>query len=268
MKTEKEVPVRSRIAAALFTAALVVSACDLNSTPTKVASGQLYQSGDGRYDAYFTTVHQEQVAAASWPDESKAARKPIITALDLKPGASNTTILAAARERRSDAALGRPVDETTAAERELAKRLTAAASKLEDVEKRGDELKKQAVQDKQNLGADKADEAKVAKKDEVKRELSAAVDAASHMLTDARRGAKEAEELGSKLRSTWSGKEDEPKEEPPKEERKKPEPPSKRPVKKPASPKPDAPAAPKEPAEPKPAAEKPKPKPPEEVFNP
>lgn len=260
---------RFRIAAALVTAAIAVSACVLTTTPTKVASGQLYQSGDGRYDAYFTTVHQEQVAAGHWSAESTAARKPIITALDLKPGASNMTILSAARDKRGDAAMGHPVDETALAERERAKRLTASASKLEELEKRGEELRRQAAEEKRNLGADKADEAKVAKKDEVKRELSAAVDAVHHMLTDARHGAKEAEELGAKLRSTWSGKEDEPKEEP-KEEKKKPEPPPKKPAKKSAEPKPKPkePVDPKESPEPKAPAEKPKPKPPEEVFNP
>jgi hypothetical protein len=272
------------IAVALGVACTALTGCDLILTPTKTANGQLYQSGDGKYDPYFTAVHQEQVAATSWPDEAKAARKPIVTALDLKPTASNSTILAATRSKQGQGSLGSAIEQTTAAELERARRLTAAAAKLDDLEKRGAELRKQAVEDRKNLAADKADEKKVAKKDEVKREIAAAVDVVESLASDARKGAKEAEELATKLKATWTGKDED--ERPPvkieekkeekeekKEERKKPEPVAKK------APKSEAPApkkhsAPKaEPAEKKPAEEKPaKPqpaqKPADEVFNP
>ena len=244
--------------------------CDFVNTRTKMGTGQLYQSGDGRYDPYFAQVHQDQLSAANWPEESKNARKPIITALSIRPGAGNTTILSATREKKGDASVGKAVDETVSAERELARKLNAAANSLEELKKRGEDLRKQAIEDKRNLGADKADEAKVAKKDEVKNELSAAVDAVDSMLSDARKGAREADELARKLRGAFKGTDDEEKDDDKKDDRrdekkddkkddkKKPEPVAKKPT-----PKVDKPAPP--PAEDKP---KPQPKQPDEVFNP
>ena len=252
-----------------------LTGCDLFMTPTKVADGKLYQSGDGKYDPYFAAVHQQQVAAANWPEESKSSRKPIVTALDLRPGASNGSILSAAKDKKGDASLGSAVEQTTASERERARRLTAAAAKLEDMQKRGEELKKQAAEDRKNLAADKADEKKVEKKNEVKREMSAAVDAVESMASDARKGAKEAEELASKLRSAWTGKEEderppvkiEDKKDDPRDE-KKPEPVAKKhppkhtpAAKKPAA-KPETDDKPAKPAKPPPAQQ------PDEVFNP
>jgi len=267
------------IAVALGVACTALAGCDL-ITPTKTANGQLYQSGDGRYDSYFAAVHQEQVAAASWSDDAKAARKPIVTALDLRPGASNATILAATRDKKGDASLGSAIEQTTAAESERARRLTAAAAKLDDLQKRGEELKKQTAEDRKNLGADKADPKKVEKKDEIKREMAAAVDAVESMASDARKGAKEAEELATKLRAAWGGKDEgerphpksDEKKEDKKDDGKKPEPVAKK------APKAGAPAAKKtaapkaDPEEKKTADDKPKPPPaqkaPDEVFNP
>lgn len=261
-------------AIALGVACSALVGCDLVLTPTKVANGELYQSGDGRYDAYFAAVHHEQKAAASWPDESKAARKPIVTALDLRPGASNSTILAAARSKQGDASLGAAVEQTTAAELELARRLNAAAAKLDDMLKRGEDLKRQTAEDKKNLGVDKADEKKSAKKDEVKREMSAAVDAVESMARDARKGAKEADELATKLKAAWTGRDED--ERPPvkieekkdeKDEKKKPEPVAKK-AAPPKRPKGETAPAEKKPAEDKPAKPAPPPAPPDEVFNP
>ncbi len=270
------------IAVALGVASTALTGCDLILTPTKTANGQLYQSGDGKYDPYFAAVHQEQVAAASWPDEAKASRKPIVSALDLRPGASNSTILAATRSKQGGSTLGPAVDQTTASELERARRLSAAAAKLEDLEKRGEELRKQAVEDRRNLAADKADERKVAKKDEVKREISAAVDVVGSLASDARKAAKEAEELATRLRATWTGRDED--ERPPvkleekkdekrdekrqdkKDERKKPEPVAKKVPKSDAhhSKKP----APRAEPEDKPAKAPPTQKPADEVFNP
>lgn len=276
------------LALALGALGMPLAGCDLVLGPTKTANGELYQSGEGRYDPYFAAVHQEQVAAASWPDEAKAARKPIVTALDLRPGASNSTILAATRGKKGEGSLGSAIEQTTAAELERARRLSAAAAKLDDLQKRGEELKKQAIEDRKNLGADKADDKKREKKDQIKREMSAAVDAVESMASDARKGAKEAEELATKLKAAWTGKEED--ERPPvkieekkderkedkKDEKKKPEPVAKKTprseapaAKKPAAPKADpeekkpAPAAEEKPAKPQPAQ-----KAPDEVFNP
>ncbi|HVH44426.1 MAG TPA: hypothetical protein VM925_18865 [Labilithrix sp.] len=268
---------------------IVLGGCDYILQPTKVAGGQLYQSGDGKYDPYFAAVHQEQLASANWPDEAKSSRKPVVTALDLRPGASNFTILSATRSKKGEASLSNAIEQTTASESERARRLTAAAAKLDDMQKRGEELKKQTVIDKKNLGADKADDAKVAKKDEVKREMAAAVDSVESMASDARKGAKEAEELATKLKAAWTGKDDderrprfeekkrdeekkeERKDEEKREEKKKPEPVAKKPAKpeapvakKPAKPEPEEKKAPEE----KPAKAPPPQKPADEVFNP
>jgi hypothetical protein len=253
------------VALALGVSVPALPACDFVNTPTKVGNGQLYQSGDGRYDPWFAQVHQEQVAAASWPDESKAARKPIITALDLRPGVSNSTILSATRERRGDQSLGRAVDQTVAAEREFARKLNAQRPRLERLLERGEELRKQVVEERRNMGAAKADEAKVAKKEELKREVAAAVDALQDMLTDAKRGAEEAEELARKLRPAWTGKDED--EEPPREDKREEEKKEERDEKKVPVAKRPAPKAASSPADDKPAP-KPAKKQPDEVFNP
>lgn len=239
-------------------------------TPTKVASGELYRSGDAQYDPYFAAVHREQVAATRWADEAKAARGPIIDALELRPGAGNAGILAATRSQRGDASLAPAVERTRAAERERARRLQASARKLDELHERGEALKRRAVEDRRRLGVGKADEAERAKKDEVKREVAAAVDAVESMAQDARRAAREAEELAAKLHAAWSARGGEPADAPAEEGRPKPagEPP---PKPEPAAKKP---AKPRKPRTAKPPSEKGAPGPapaqkaPEEVFNP
>ena len=77
---------------AALAAAPALTACEFFLGDTKTSKGQLYQSGDPRYDPYFDQVHNEQIKASSWPDEAKQSRKPIVTALNLKPDASNGTI--------------------------------------------------------------------------------------------------------------------------------------------------------------------------------
>jgi hypothetical protein len=280
----------------LFALALLfMTACEL-LTPTKVANGQLYTSGDGRYDPYFETVHQEQVAAANWPDESKAARKPIITALGLGSHPSNSTITSALRDKKGDPNVGHAVDETSAAELDLARRLNVAAARLDELQKKGEDLKKQTIEDRKNLGVEKVDEKKVDKKDEVKREMAAAVDAVGSMADDARKGAKEAEELAAKLQAIWSDGKDEkprvdekkepvaakepaakdppaPKDEKKEDAKKKPQPVAKKPASEPVAKKPPKPEAHGGEDEKK-EAPPPLPKPPpaqkasDEVFNP
>lgn len=185
-----------------------VTGCSLFLTPTKTASGELYQSGDYRYDAYFVAVHEEQTAAARWPDESKSSREPLVSALDLKPGASNSAILSATRKKRDDASLSPAVQRTVASEKERARRMSTKAAELEDLLERGKELKQQAISERRNMGADKADPKKVAEKEEVKREMTAAVDVVETMLKKAQKGAREAEDLVASLNATWSGASD------------------------------------------------------------
>jgi hypothetical protein len=272
------------VAVALF---IVIVGCDFINTPTKMGQGQLYSSGDGRYDPYFDTVHKEQLVAANWGDDSKTARKPIVTALNLHPHTSNGSIIAATRDKKGDPAVGRAVDETTVAELEFSRRLNVASARLDELDKKGDDLKRQASDDKKNAGAEKADEKKMAHKDEVRREMSAAVDAVNSMADDAHKYAKEADELAAKLKLTWSdGKDDgttptaapppppsattTP---PPPPEKKKPEPVAKKPAqapiaaKKPSTKTPDPPEE-KKPSDLPPPKPPPVQKPPDEVFNP
>jgi hypothetical protein len=235
--------------------ALAPMACELGA-PSKVAAGQHYQSGDAKYDPYFDAVHKEQLAASNWADESKAARRPIVTALALPPTASNSTIVSAAKEKKGDGNIGRAIEETSAAESELARKLNAEAARLEEMEKKGEELKKQASEDRRNMGADKADEKKVEKKDEIKREISAAVDVVGDLAESARKGAKQAEELVAKLKAVWDGKE-EPAEKSEKPKKAAPKPKEKDDDEKPAEKKPAPPPPPAH----KPAEKKPEKKP-------
>lgn len=174
--------------------------------PTKTAKGQLYQAGDSRYDPYFSSVHEEQLAAASWKDEAKHSRRPIVSALSLPADAANWRILNSTRDKKNAPSLGGAVEQTTSSEIQRAHHLTSIATRLDELQRRGSELKSQVVTERSNLGADKADPAKVAKKDEVKRELSAAVSAIDSLASDARKGAKEAADLASKLKAAWTGR--------------------------------------------------------------
>jgi hypothetical protein len=249
-------------------------ACDFFLGDTKTGKGVLYTSGDQRYDPYFEQVHKEQLAAAQWPDEAKASRKPIVDALSLKPDASNSTILSSTKAAKStNTSLGGPVEQTTNAEVDRARKMNAEQKRLADIRDHGAELKKQAAEDRENMGAQKADDKAVAHKDEVKRELGAAVDALNHMIHDAEHNQHEAEELAGKLTAAMTGKpEDEKKIDvsaPPADHpaasasvsasaSAAPPPPKKKPKAAPAGNPSPAPAP----------APKPAPKPPDEVFNP
>lgn len=246
-------------------------ACEsLMSKPTKTAAGQLYESGDGKYDGYFKKVHEEQVAAGNWADESKAARKPITTALSLPPTAPNATILSSAKSKKDEQAVHGAAEETASASFAFAKKQAANADRLDKLAAEGAELKKQAVEERRNMAADKADPDKVEKKEELKREIAAAVDAAAGLRDDAKKGAKEAEELAKGLQKELGVVGDMPpkKDEPaPKKDKDKDEPVAKKPAAKKPAPKAATPA-------PAPADDKPAPKPAatqkpaDEVFNP
>lgn len=262
---------------AALAATPALTGCELLLGDTKTAKGQLYQSGDARFDPYFDQVHNEQIKAASWPDDAKQSRKPIVAALNLKPDAANGTILTATKELKSGAAaLGPPVEQTTASETDRAKQMNAEAKRLEALRDQGEELRKQASDDRENLGAQKADDKAVAKKDEVKRELAACSDALDKMVRDARKASREAEELADKLTAAWTGRTEDEKhidvdsavakkpEPAPTPASSAPAPPAKKAVA--AKPKHAAAAA----AAPPPAAASPPPaaKAPDEVFNP
>lgn len=262
-------------------------ACDLLGS-SKVAQGQRYQADDQRYDPYFDNVHQQQVAAAAWPDDKKAARRPIVALLALTPAATDETIVTATRERAkkleggakldvatahvtpggggSDGPLFAAVEETVRLELERAHKLKARSEKLEELAKHGEELRKSADKDYSNRGADKADEKKTEKHRETRRELAGSVDVLRSLARDATRHADGAQDFLEDLGDALEAKAATPRErgrarnvskplppppakEPPKEEKKTEE---KAEKPKPAKP---APAV----AKPKPAADKPAP---------
>ncbi len=193
---------------ALLMAASVGSAtfgCELGG-PSKVAHGQRYQSDDSRFDPYFDSVHQQQVAAAAWPDEKKTARSRLTSTLGLTPNASDDMFVSAARGRTkphdgADAALVAAVEESGRLELERARRLRATGEKLETMAQHGEELKKSADRDFANRGAAKADEKITEKHDEVRRELGGAVRALHELARSASREAKEAHEFADDVRA-------------------------------------------------------------------
>ncbi|HEY8075316.1 MAG TPA: hypothetical protein VIF62_14425, partial [Labilithrix sp.] len=178
---------------------LGLAACDAFSR-SKVARGELYQSGDGRYDPYFTAVHEQQVSAATWQDDKKAARKSLVKALDVAPSASDGTLVDATRSRvaktgSADGTLASAVEETKRAELDRAVHLKAAALRLDDLTKQGKSYEEEAKREYENRGAMKADDKKSDKMSEVRRELDGAVDACSSLAHDAKKGAKEAQDF-------------------------------------------------------------------------
>lgn len=251
---------RILVALVLALSTATLPACEaIFSKPTKMAAGELYESGDAKYDAYFKKVHDEQVAAGKWADDSKAARKSITTALDLPETASNSTILSAAKKKKDDAAVRSAAGATMAAELSFAKAQERNADRLDQLVVQGAELKKQAVEERRNMAADKADPEKVDKKDEVKRELSAAADVAEDLRDDAKKGAEQANGLAKGLEEALGVSASAP---PPKKDEPAPAPPKK------DEPPPKKPAAKKPPG---PQSDKPKPPPQkqsEEIFNP
>ena len=170
-------------------ACATLPACDGMFGSSKVAQGQRYQSEDQHYDPYFESVYQAQLGAAGWPDEKKAARKPLIGVLSLTPSASDETIILAIRERvrkpggsgakldiatshvtpggASDSPLFAAVEEAARLELDRARKLKDKSEKLEEMAKHGEELKKAADTEASQRGSEKADEKKVEKSREM-----------------------------------------------------------------------------------------------------
>lgn len=78
---------------------LIVAGCALFNPPSKVKSGQLFETGQGPYDDYFSKVHALQMQAANWPDAKKAARRNLIDELKVATDAPDVTIAQATHER-------------------------------------------------------------------------------------------------------------------------------------------------------------------------
>lgn len=283
------------------------SGCDAFLGSTKVGHSQLFQSDDARFDPYFENVHQAQVAAAAWPDEKKAARKPLVNVLTLPPNATDDAIVNATRERAkkleggggkldvasakvtasgaSDGPLFAAVEESVRLELERARKRLAQQAKLEELSRHGEELKRTADKEWENRGAEKADQKKSDKRLELRRELNASIKAMKALASDANHDAQSGqdflEDIGDAIEAKDAppkGKKREPKPLPPPPpptpaKSEEPPPPSRpttkpaRPVGKPAAPAP-APASKPDAPTPAPAAPKPKPAQPDDVFNP
>lgn len=235
---------------------------------TKVGHGELYQSGDMRYDAFFQSVHEQQAAAGAWDDEKKAARKPLVTALSLSPGASDTSIVDALKRAGKDGSAAGASDETRRLESERARRLKATGERCTELAKQGGNFKEQAKKEYENRGADKADEKKSEKSREVRRELGAAEDEMETIARDAKRKRKDAEDFIADLEEVTGRRGSEARPAPKPEEPKAEEPKAEKPKPHGDKPKKPKPAEKPEPPAEKPAPPKPASKPPGEVFNP
>ena len=136
-----------------------VVACVSN---TRVGRGQLYTPGETKYDAYFKQIHDLQVSVAAWPEDRRAARKPLIGALQIAPDASDGTLARTTQDRakagagaklelngetaqarvvggREDPVL-KAVEETARAEIDRVRRLRALEPKLEELGKQAQAL--------------------------------------------------------------------------------------------------------------------------------
>ena len=82
-----------------------LGACAVLGSPSRVRAGELYATGEARYDAYFAELHADQVAAAKWADEEKEVRRPLVTALRLGPDATDTSIAQSTQNQLSSGAL-------------------------------------------------------------------------------------------------------------------------------------------------------------------
>ena len=88
----------------VLAAAILVASCNLFDGGTRVREAQLYQPGIASYDAYFKEVHDLQLAMASWPDQKRASRRPLVDILKLSLDAADVTIAQATHERMIGAA--------------------------------------------------------------------------------------------------------------------------------------------------------------------
>ncbi|AKU95876.1 hypothetical protein AKJ09_02540 [Labilithrix luteola] len=203
-------------------------ACEGFFGSSKVSHGQHYASGDSRYDSYFDSVHQQQVAASKRGDEKKDTRRPLINSLAMTPTTSDSSLLDATRDRikklggggakldlsgprltkvstSNDGGLFGAALETARQETDRARRLRSLRDRLEEMAKQGEGLKKEADREFENRGADKADEKKTEKHREIRRELSASISELRSMASKARGDADDAEEFLDDLSNALEG---------------------------------------------------------------
>jgi hypothetical protein len=177
-----------------------------------VSQGQLYQSGDAGYDAFFSSVHDLQDATTHWPEDKRAARRPLLDALKLDMDAEDATVAQLAHERAAAATptvgaarltieganatvvapndtkadsdlkvLFGAIESTMKAELARAKSLRGVASKADELAHRGKDLEPRVDGTFAQQGGQKPSE--------VKRELGASEEALTKLAQNAKREA-------------------------------------------------------------------------------
>jgi len=288
----------------LVSMASIAASCNLLGGPSKVKSGELFETGETRYDAYFKEVHDLQVASVGWPDERRSACRALVDALKLNPDAADVSIVQAAHERVTQVArdvgpiklevtsddahltasnaesvddatreLFRSIEMCAHAEAQRAKTMRVVPPRVDELNKSGHELEPHVREDFGRRGG------RIGM--DVQQEFSASYVALDGVSRDARNGARGAEDFVADLQRAvvtdstpnqdGTGRDDKAIAKGPKGRPEKGDPKSD--VKsdpKPES-RPTAKAEPRPPPpKPRPAPDKPKPKPPppNEVFNP
>ena len=187
--------------------------CELPSG--RVAQGQLYLSGEARFDAYFRDVHQLQIFVAGWGDERKHSRHPLIGALSLTPDAGDVTILQTMHDRlasfsregggtklevtaddarmmvlpgtKGDPSFYRAVEETVRLEIERDRRFQQLVPRVEELAKTGRALEPHVQPTFEHKAPGKVSE--------VKAELSASLEALQDVTLKARHASRASEDF-------------------------------------------------------------------------
>jgi len=286
-----------------MTACALAAGCSLLGGPSKVRSGELFETGEQKYDAYFKDVHELQVSAAGWTDERKAACRPLVDMLKLQPDAADVSIVQATHERvatiardvgptklesasddvRLTAANPAKVDEPTRdlfkaietcahAEVARAKGMRDVPAKVDDLSKTGHALEPHVREDFAKRGGRAAMD--------VQQELTASYEVLGDVSKSSRNGAREAEDFVADLQRAVDSEAPTAGGDPSRDggDAKLPSAKAGKPRPRPPSearqagdsPRPKPPAAdPETKPDPEPSKPKPKPKPPaDEVFNP
>lgn len=278
--------------ASKLTWVVLLAGCTLFGGPSRVKQGQLVETGDARYDAYFKDVHDLQVTSVGWSDERQAACRPLVDELRLAPDAAGVSIVQETHERvklvshdvgatkleitgdeaHVTAESPQKVDETsraffkmieTCAHTELARSqaLKEVPTRVDGIVRNGHALEPHIRDDFAKHGGRVAED--------VQAEMTASFDALSDISKSARSGAREAEDFVADLQRAVGSSQPAPKEEiaeekPAKKKKGEKAKPAEKPAEKPATTaeKPTPPPAEKPKPKPKPTAS------PSEDFNP
>ncbi|MEO8799486.1 MAG: hypothetical protein ABI551_16460 [Polyangiaceae bacterium] len=201
---------------------VLLAGCTLFGGPSRVKQGELVETGDARYDAYFKDVHDLQVTSVGWSDERQAACRPLVDELRLAPDAAGVSIVQETHERvklvshdvgatklevtgdeaHVTAESPQKVDETsrgffkmieTCAHTELARSraLKEVPARVDGIVKNGRSLEPHIRDDFAKHGGRVAED--------VQAEMTASFDALSGISKNARSGAREAEDFVADL---------------------------------------------------------------------